>query len=102
MNTRWPSVGSPLDAGQHRCYVVCRTPSILQNVQAQFTGGVDVGMEHLADELDGRGFVGILFLELHHQSECPIFKGRFCGADYDSIPAATVLGHQASPERLGI
>lgn len=43
-------------------------------------------MEHLTDELDTGRLVGILFLEMHDQTECAIFEGSISGADNDGIP----------------
>ena len=77
---------TPLDARQHRGTVVCGTPPILQNVQTQLARGVDVGVEHLADELDGGRLVRILLLEMHHESESAILEGRVGGSDNDSVP----------------
>jgi hypothetical protein len=68
------SVPIPLNAGQDSSNIVRRTPSVLQNVQAQLAGGVYVGVEHLADEFDLGRLVGVLLLKLHDESECAIFK----------------------------
>lgn len=43
-------------------------------------------MEHLADELDGWWLIRVLFLEVHHQAEGSILKGRIGGTDDDGIP----------------
>ena len=77
---------SPLNTGQHGGDIVGRTPSVLQNVQAQFSSGVNVWVEHLADEFDLRWLVWILFFELHHQSKGAVFEWGVCGADNNSIP----------------
>lgn len=47
-------------------------------------------MKHLADELDTRGLVGVLFLKVHHQAECAILEGSIGGADNDGIPAKSL------------
>lgn len=60
----------------------------MQNIQAKLSGGVNVWVEHLADELDLRGLVRILLLELHHQSKSAILKGSVGGADDDGVPTA--------------
>lgn len=44
-------------------------------------------MEHLADELDLRRFVGVLLLELHDKSESPILKGGIGRSNNNGIPA---------------
>lgn len=44
-------------------------------------------MEHLANELDGRWFIGVLFFEMHHQTEGPIFKWCILWSDNDCIPS---------------
>lgn len=76
----------PLDAGQHGGDIVCRAPAVLENVEAELARGVDVGMEHLADELDRRRLVGILLLEVHHEPEGAILEGGVGRTDDDSIP----------------
>jgi len=43
-------------------------------------------MEHLADELDARGFVGVLFFEVHDEAEGAVFEGRVRGADDYCVP----------------
>lgn len=68
------SVSIPLDASQDGSDIVRRTPSVLQNVQAQLAGGVYVGVEHLADEFDLGRLVGVLLFKLHDKSKCAIFK----------------------------
>ena len=79
---------APLNAGQDRGDVICRTPSVLQNVQAELPGGVDVWVEHLADEFDGGRLIRILLFELHHQPECSILEGGVAGSDDYRVPAA--------------
>lgn len=80
------SVSIPLDASQDSSNIVRRTPSVLQNVQAQLAGGVYVGVEHLADELDLRRLVGVLLFKLHDESECAIFKRCICRAYDYGVP----------------
>lgn len=77
---------SPLNARQDSSNIVRRAPAVLQDVQAQLPGGVDVGVEHLADELDGWRLVGVLLLELHHESESSVLEGRVCWSDDDGVP----------------
>jgi hypothetical protein len=43
-------------------------------------------VEHLTDEFDLRGFVGVLLLELHDEPESAILERRVCGADDDGVP----------------
>lgn len=76
----------PLNTGQNGCHVVSGAPAILQNVKAELARPVDVGMEHLADELDTRGLVGVLLFEVHHEAESAILKGGVRWADNHSIP----------------
>ena len=77
---------SPLYACQDRSDIVSRTPSILQNVQAQLPGTVHIWMEHLTNELYARWPVRILLLEMHHQSKCTILERRVSWPDDDGIP----------------
>jgi hypothetical protein len=58
----------------------------LQDVQTEFAGGIDVGVEHGADKLDGRRLVGVLLFEMHHQSKRAVFEGSVSRADNHSIP----------------
>ena len=58
----------------------------MQNVETQLPCAIYIGMEHLTDELDTGRLVGILFLEMHDQTECAIFEGSISGADNDGIP----------------
>lgn len=43
-------------------------------------------MEHLADELDQRGFVWVLLLELHNESEGAVLERRVGRAYNDGVP----------------
>lgn len=45
-------VGSPLDASKHRGNIIRRAPAVLKDVEAQFACGIDIWVEHLADEFD--------------------------------------------------
>ena len=84
-NDRVP-MHAPLDASQDGRHVISRAPPILENVQTELAGAVDVGVEHLADELDARGLVRVCLLEVHHQPEGSIFEGCVCRADDDCVP----------------
>jgi hypothetical protein len=46
-------------------------------------------MEHLANELDQRGFVGVLLLELHDESEGAVLERRVGRAYNDGVPIST-------------
>jgi hypothetical protein len=48
-------------------------------------------MKHLADKLDSRRLIGILFLKMHDQPEGAVLEGGVRGADDDSIPVARRL-----------
>lgn len=58
-------ISLPLNTRQDRRNIIRRTPPVLQDIQAQLPSGVDIGMEHLADELDRGWLVWVLLLELH-------------------------------------
>lgn len=77
----------PLDAGQDCSDVISRAPSVLKNVQAKLAGGINVGVEHFADELDLRRLIRVLFLKLHHQSKGAVFEWGIRGADNHCVPA---------------
>ena len=63
-----------LHARQDRRNIICRTPTVLEDVQAQFAVMVDVGMEHLADKPNGRGFVRVGVGEGQSQAERTVFE----------------------------
>lgn len=64
-----------LNGSQNGRYVVRRTPTILEDIEAQFPVCIDVGMEHPRQELDRRRFVGVRFVECEDESEGPVFEG---------------------------
>ena len=76
----------PLNAGQDSCYVICRAPSILQNVETEFSRSVDIWVEHLADKFDRWWFVGVLFFKVHDKSESAVFKRGICRSDDNGVP----------------
>ena len=45
-------------------------------------------MEHLRDEFDAGGFVGVLLFEVHDEAEGAVFKGRVGRTDDDGVPVA--------------
>ena len=75
-----------MNTRQDCCDIIRWTPSILQDVEAQLAGGVNVGVEHLADELDSRRLVRILLLEMHHESKGAVLEWGIGRADDDSVP----------------
>jgi hypothetical protein len=75
-----------LDTGEDSGDIIGWRPSVLQDIETQLASSVDVGMKHCADEFDSRWLVGILFLELHDESEGAVFKGGVGRADDDSVP----------------
>jgi hypothetical protein len=81
----------PLNTSKDGRNVVCGTPPILQDIEAELSGGVDVGMKHLAQELDLWWLVWVLLLELHHEPKCAVLEGRVGGADDDSVPRHDIV-----------
>lgn len=79
-------INAPLDTRQDSRDIVRRAPSILQYIEAEFAGAVDVWVEHLGDEFDAGGFVGVLFFEVHDEAEGAVFEGGVCWADDDGVP----------------
>lgn len=77
---------SPLDAGQDGGDVVRRAPSVLEDVETDLAGGIDVRMEHLGDELDTWRFTRVRFFELQHQFERAVLVGSVGRADDDGVP----------------
>jgi hypothetical protein len=76
----------PLDAGKNSGNIICRTPSVLEDIQAQFPCRVYVRVEHLTDEFHKRRLIRILLFELHNESESAVFEWGVCGSDNDSVP----------------
>ena len=76
----------PLNTRENSSYVICRTPPILENVQAKLARGIDVWVKHLANELDGGWLVRVLLFELHYKSEGSILEWGICRANNDRIP----------------
>ena len=76
----------PLYRRQDGSNIIRRTPAVLQDIQTQLAGAVDVGVEHLRDEFHAGGFIGVLFLEVHDEAEGAVFEGGVCWADYDGVP----------------
>lgn len=66
-----------LDGSEDGSDVVSGRPAILENVEAELAVGVDVGVEHSREELDGWGFVGVGFVEGEEELEGAVFEGRF-------------------------
>lgn len=48
-------------------------------------------MEHLADKFDAGWLVGVLFFELHDESESAVLEWCICRADDDSVPLEKML-----------
>ena len=88
----------PLNAGKNSRHVVCRTPAVLENVETEFAGGVNIRVEHLADELDRRRLVGILLLKVHYEAEGAIFERCIGGTDDNGIPVWKLMLVIALPE----
>lgn len=76
----------PLNACQDSCDIVGRAPPVLKNIETELSGGVNIWMEHLADELDRGRLVRVLFLEVHYEPKGSILEGGIRGADDDRIP----------------
>lgn len=76
----------PLDTGENCRHIVGGTPPVLQNIKTELAGSIHVGVEHLANEFDSRGFVRILFLKIHHQAKGSIFKRSIGWTDDNGIP----------------
>lgn len=87
----------PLDTGKNSRDVVCGTPAVLEDIETEFAGGVNIGVEHLADELDRRRLIGILLLKMHHQAEGAIFEGRIGGSDDHGVPIWRLMSVTAMP-----
>ena len=88
------SLGSPLDTCQDGGDIISWAPSVLEDVQTQLSGGVDIGMKHLTDEFDGRWLIRILFLKMHHKTECSILEGSVGRTNNDCVPAAREASRQ--------
>jgi hypothetical protein len=76
----------PLDAGEDGRDIICRAPAVLKDVQTKLAAAIDIGVEHLTDELHARGLIGILLLEVHDETESAILEWRVCRANDDGVP----------------
>lgn len=81
-----PAPSVPLNTCQDRCHIVCGAPSVLEDIQTKLARAVDVGVEHLTDELDSRWLIRILLLEVHDEAEGAIFERGVCGPNDNSVP----------------
>ena len=76
----------PLNTCQYCSHIVCWRPSVLQDIQAKLPRRIHIWMKHLADELDRRRFIGVLFLEMHNESEGSVFEGSVGRSDNNGVP----------------
>ena len=82
----------PLNAGQDGGDVIRRAPPILEDVQTELSGGIDIGMKHGRDEFDAGRFIRILFLEMHGETKGAILKWGVGWADNDGVPGSRQPG----------
>jgi hypothetical protein len=75
-----------LNTRQDSGHIIGRTPSVLKNVETEFTSSVNIGMEHLTDKFDARRLVGVLFLKVHHEAKGSVLEGCIGGTNDDGIP----------------
>ena len=61
-----------LDAGEDSRHIIGWAPAVLEDIQADASISIDVGMEHLGKEFHHRGLVRVLLTELHSQLESSI------------------------------
>ena len=76
----------PLYRRQDGGHIIRGAPAVLQYIQTQLAGAVNIWMKHLANELDARRLVGVLLFEVHDEAEGAVFEGRVRGADDDGVP----------------
>jgi len=75
-----------LNTSQDSGNIVGWAPSILQDIQTKFTGGVDIGVKHLTNEFHRRRLIRILLLEMHDETESAILEWGINRADYNGVP----------------
>jgi hypothetical protein len=80
----------PLNGSENCSNVIRWAPTVLQNVQTQLTGAVNIWMKHLADELDARRLVRIRLFKVHHEAKGAVLEGRVCWSNDDGVPAVLV------------
>lgn len=68
-------VQQQLDGRENQQHIIGGRPPVLQDIQAQLTAGVDIGMEHIANELYHGRFIGILLVKLEQEAESAVLKG---------------------------
>lgn len=86
----------PLNTRQDSRHIVCWTPSVLKNIETKLASSVYIGMKHLTDEFDAGRLIGVLFLEVHHQTKGSILKGRIGRANDNRIPIDALEGETAA------
>lgn len=87
-----------MDTRKNSGDIICRTPSVLEDIKAQLPRSIHVRVEHLADELHQRRLIRILLLELHDESEGAVFEWGVRGSDDDRVPGLELApAPQASP-----
>jgi hypothetical protein len=67
-------VQETLDAGQDRSNVIRGAPSVLQDVQTQFSVCIHVWVEHPREELHSWWLVWVRLVERERESERAIFE----------------------------
>lgn len=90
-----------LYARQDCSNVVGGTPAVLQDIQAQLPGGVDVRVKHLRDELDAGRLVGILLLKVHHQAEGSVLERSIGRSDDDGVPSHNIVANRGRADTGG-
>lgn len=91
-------VVSPLDTGQDRRDIVRRTPPVLEDIQTQLAGRINVGMKHFTDELNSRWLIWVLLFEMHDESKGTVFEGGIGRSNDDGVPGGgkSVYNHAES------
>ena len=90
-----------LDAGEDGRDVVDGTPLVLQDVEADLAVVVDVGVEHLGEEADVGGLVGVVLGEFQDELERPALPRGVVGAEDDGLPHHDVVVHRRSGDARG-
>ena len=89
-----------LDTCEDRCDIVCRAPSVLEDIEAQFPIRINIRMEHLAQKFHSRGFVGVRFVKGQQEFECAILEWRIrCGISdcaAKNVPGAKITAFHTS------
>jgi len=85
-----------LNAGQNGRNIISGRPSVLEDVEADASIRIDVGVEHFGEEFDYGWLIGVLLAELHRELESAVLKRGLMRPKYNRIPEQNVIFSRGS------